>query len=68
MLCYLLEIFVIAFRTFRIVEIMYRAAIGAGHLRNVFIYILCLRKIKLKLAALGADVYFDLECARGNAD
>lgn len=58
------EILMIAFRAFRIIEIVDRTAYGAGLLRSFIVKNFVFGKIKLKLTALRADVDLNFKSAR----
>ena len=57
MLCFISKVFVLTLRTFRVIEIVYSAAVGASPLRGLVVDLLVFREEKLELAALGTNVY-----------
>ena len=63
-LCFISEIFVLTIRAFRIIEIVYCAALGAGLFRSLIIERFVFREEKLKLAALGTNKYLHLKSSR----
>ena len=64
MLSVISEIFVLTFRALRVVEIVYRAALGAGLLRRFVVERLALRKEKFEFTAFWADININLQAAR----
>ena len=61
MLCFVSEIFVLTVRTFRIIEIMDSAALGAGLFRGLIVERFVFREEKLEFSALGANKNVYLE-------
>lgn len=64
MLCFISEIFVLTIRAFRIIEIVYCAALGTGLFRGIIVEHFIFREKKLKLSALGTNKYLHLKSTR----
>ena len=64
MLCFISEIFVFTLRAFGVIEIVYRAALGAGLFRGIIVERFVFREEELKLSALWANQYLHFKRAR----